>query len=224
MKRGLFRYGRRRTRISGISDFLTRLCWDVGQFSQIKCVAGVTEFKLEFKYKSKSKSRSSPTPSCQMDVYIFSRVYTSILYREPLNRGGLWRCVAFGGPRVPQDAVYLYSFGSPCLAEFPNCSVNESACTYTRLDGLHSSQDTPPPPPPVALISPCILPEHIYPLIPSHNCITMPAAPKTSSATPRKSTGAPKTKGAVRAKSGCYTCRIRRKVSPSAIILLPRRA
>jgi hypothetical protein len=29
---------------------------------------------------------------------------------------------------------------------------------------------------------------------------------------PSKRTGVPKAKGAVRAKSGCYTCRIRRKV------------
>ncbi|RDB26195.1 C6 finger domain transcription factor nosA [Hypsizygus marmoreus] len=36
----------------------------------------------------------------------------------------------------------------------------------------------------------------------------MPAVPKSSSSTKR---GAPKAKGAVRAKSGCYTCRIRRK-------------
>ncbi|KAJ7650027.1 fungal-specific transcription factor domain-containing protein [Roridomyces roridus] len=36
----------------------------------------------------------------------------------------------------------------------------------------------------------------------------MPAAPKESVA---KKPGAPKAKGAVRAKSGCYTCRIRRK-------------
>jgi len=34
----------------------------------------------------------------------------------------------------------------------------------------------------------------------------MPASPKAS-----KKAGAPKAKGAVRAKSGCYTCRIRRK-------------
>ncbi|KAJ7227412.1 fungal-specific transcription factor domain-containing protein [Mycena pura] len=38
----------------------------------------------------------------------------------------------------------------------------------------------------------------------------MPTAPKSQS--PKRSgTGAPKAKGAVRAKSGCYTCRIRRK-------------
>ncbi|KAG1739189.1 fungal-specific transcription factor domain-containing protein [Suillus paluster] len=37
----------------------------------------------------------------------------------------------------------------------------------------------------------------------------MPAAPK--SPTQARRTGAPKAKGAVRAKSGCYTCRIRRK-------------
>lgn len=39
----------------------------------------------------------------------------------------------------------------------------------------------------------------------------MPAAPKSSVT---KKVGAPKAKGAVRAKSGCYTCRIRRKVGP----------
>ncbi|KAJ7745740.1 hypothetical protein B0H16DRAFT_972173 [Mycena metata] len=38
----------------------------------------------------------------------------------------------------------------------------------------------------------------------------MPAAPKSPPPSPRKP-GAPKAKGAVRAKSGCYTCRIRRK-------------
>ncbi|KAJ6532036.1 fungal-specific transcription factor domain-containing protein [Mycena capillaripes] len=38
----------------------------------------------------------------------------------------------------------------------------------------------------------------------------MPAAPKSPQS---KKQGAPKAKGAVRAKSGCYTCRIRRKVS-----------
>ncbi|KAJ7707435.1 hypothetical protein B0H17DRAFT_1032691 [Mycena rosella] len=37
----------------------------------------------------------------------------------------------------------------------------------------------------------------------------MPAAPKSPQS---KKQGAPKAKGAVRAKSGCYTCRIRRKV------------
>jgi C6 transcription factor Pro1 len=36
----------------------------------------------------------------------------------------------------------------------------------------------------------------------------MPAAPKSPQS---KKPGAPKAKGAVRAKSGCYTCRIRRK-------------
>ncbi|KXN88625.1 Transcriptional regulatory protein pro-1 [Leucoagaricus sp. SymC.cos] len=40
----------------------------------------------------------------------------------------------------------------------------------------------------------------------------MPAAPKSPQSTaPAKRAGAPKAKGAVRAKSGCYTCRIRRK-------------
>jgi hypothetical protein len=37
----------------------------------------------------------------------------------------------------------------------------------------------------------------------------MPASPKSPQS---KKQGAPKAKGAVRAKSGCYTCRIRRKV------------
>lgn len=41
---------------------------------------------------------------------------------------------------------------------------------------------------------------------------SMPVAPKSS---PTKKNGAPKAKGAVRAKSGCYTCRIRRKVGSS---------
>ncbi|KAJ7773399.1 hypothetical protein B0H16DRAFT_148393 [Mycena metata] len=38
----------------------------------------------------------------------------------------------------------------------------------------------------------------------------MPAAPKSPPQSSRKP-GAPKAKGVVRAKSGCYTCRIRRK-------------
>ncbi|KAG1754103.1 hypothetical protein EDD22DRAFT_913793 [Suillus occidentalis] len=38
----------------------------------------------------------------------------------------------------------------------------------------------------------------------------MPVAPKSPTTQARR-TGAPKAKGAVRAKSGCYTCRIRRK-------------
>lgn len=38
----------------------------------------------------------------------------------------------------------------------------------------------------------------------------MPVAPK--SPRPKKQNGLAKPKGAVRAKSGCYTCRIRRKV------------
>lgn len=44
----------------------------------------------------------------------------------------------------------------------------------------------------------------------------MPAAPKLSQS---KKASANKSKGAVRAKTGCYTCRIRRKVSerPSSI-------
>lgn len=39
----------------------------------------------------------------------------------------------------------------------------------------------------------------------------MPPAPKSPSTAATKRAGAPKAKGAVRAKSGCYTCRIRRK-------------
>lgn len=40
------------------------------------------------------------------------------------------------------------------------------------------------------------------------------SSPRRSIATSKgtKKVGAPKAKGAVRAKSGCYTCRIRRKV------------
>jgi len=45
----------------------------------------------------------------------------------------------------------------------------------------------------------------------------MPAAPKSPTTQARRA-GAPKAKGAVRAKSGCYTCRIRRKVCPSALL------
>lgn len=44
----------------------------------------------------------------------------------------------------------------------------------------------------------------------------MPAAPKSSSS----KRGTSKTKGAVRAKSGCYTCRIRRKVRIFVVIFI----
>ena len=42
----------------------------------------------------------------------------------------------------------------------------------------------------------------------------MPPQPTLKSPRPRKTNPVIKTKGAVRAKSGCYTCRIRRKVRP----------
>jgi hypothetical protein len=43
-------------------------------------------------------------------------------------------------------------------------------------------------------------------------CITTNMPPQKSSPRPKKATSTAKPKGAVRAKSGCYTCRIRRKV------------
>ena len=51
----------------------------------------------------------------------------------------------------------------------------------------------------------------------------MPPVPSSMKDGPRlaKKTGImQKAKGAVRAKSGCYTCRIRRKVSPSGFLIL----
>lgn len=63
------------------------------------------------------------------------------------------------------------------------------------------------------LVSFCLFVYH-FSFLPHTSSIIfiMPVAPKSPTTQARR-TGAPKAKGAVRAKSGCYTCRIRRKVS-----------
>lgn len=64
----------------------------------------------------------------------------------------------------------------------------------------------------------CILAPSLYysvmPDVPIRR--SLPASPNAKI---QKKQGAPKAKGSVRAKSGCYTCRIRRKVNPNAPIL-----
>ena len=98
---------------------------------------------------------------------------------------------------------------------------------YTPLDGkvtsLASVPSPPPPPQPylkpiASVLLPCISPQAAptpsFPLPTHHPHTHMPPAPKSPQA---KRAGAPKAKGAVRAKSGCYTCRIRRKVRRSPV-------
>ena len=66
-------------------------------------------------------------------------------------------------------------------------------------------------------------PARIFVFYAHHSLPPMPDAPASprkavssvsQQARSQKKPGAPKPKGAVRAKSGCYTCRIRRKVRP----------
>ena len=64
----------------------------------------------------------------------------------------------------------------------------------------------PPPPPPLSVPPPPM------PDLPSSPRKTVSSVSANARSQTQKKPGAPKPKGAVRAKSGCYTCRIRRKV------------
>ena len=62
-----------------------------------------------------------------------------------------------------------------------------------------------------------IRPPLCYPSMPDYPPVrrNIPSPPGPAGGKVSKKPGAPKAKGAVRAKSGCYTCRIRRKVGSS---------
>jgi hypothetical protein len=91
--------------------------------------------------------------------------------------------------------------------EFESCLFSPPLPHWVTYTGLHrqNSLSLPPLPTsihsrPPAIILSLISPPSIFQL--SNFSSNMPAAPKSP-----KRAGAPKGKGAVRAKSGCYTCR-----------------
>ena len=121
------------------------------------------------------------------------------------------------GPRAPICLTFSPIVGSPSLVVGSPFSSQE---LLIPLDGKDTSlASVPPPPQPYLSQSPLcfrvLLPLYIPPAAHPHSlpprpaATHMPPAPKSPQA---KRAGAPKAKGAVRAKSGCYTCRIRRKV------------
>ena len=70
----------------------------------------------------------------------------------------------------------------------------------------------PPPPPPLSVPPPPM------PDLPSSPRKTVSSVSANARSQTQKKPGAPKPKGAVRAKSGCYTCRIRRKVCVVVVV------
>lgn len=101
----------------------------------------------------------------------------------------------------PQACLILFLFSyfpslpspsPPLPIASPLFCCSEYSCVIT-VPSCMSSLPLPPPPPPQA--DPALDP-----------------GASSSAGGKKKKGGAPKAKGAVRAKSGCYTCRIRRKV------------
>ena len=99
------------------------------------------------------------------------------------------------------------SLQQPAPPHIPQQQQQQDNPAYTAHTLAQSPQGpvlAPPPLPP-----PPTMPD--LPASPRKNVSSVSAAARNPTQ-PQKKPGAPKPKGAVRAKSGCYTCRIRRKV------------
>ncbi len=99
----------------------------------------------------------------------------------------------------PAPRVHIPQSSPPPPPHAPNDALNRvhhhpdnSSCTYSSPRQHHLSMPDLPPSPQRKTVS--------------------SASANARNVQPQKKPGAPKPKGAVRAKSGCYTCRIRRKV------------
>lgn len=98
--------------------------------------------------------------------------------------------------------------GRCLMGRFPRGhSPEEDSCVYNWRPLVLSRLPVLLPHPPFRVLFPVQ-----FPVLPTH--MQDLSSPRRSIATSKgtKKVGAPKAKGAVRAKSGCYTCRIRRKV------------
>ena len=110
--------------------------------------------------------------------------------------------------RQPQRPEYIYLL----LLLYPPMPRSTS-CEFVPppIQPVLNTQH-PPPPPPLSVPPPPM------PDLPSSPRKTVSSVSANARSQTQKKPGAPKPKGAVRAKSGCYTCRIRRKVCIRALL------